>query len=112
MGVLNGIAVMALVVCATVAVAADDLVTRIDIAPAKVGLPPADFEFALWGNGDLGRWRVVNDPTATGGLAIEHVSTDTQEDRFPFAIYRPLVTENVEIDVHFNIVSGTMQSAG
>jgi len=46
------------------------------------------------------------------GLAIEHVSTDPHEDRFPLAIYKPLLIENAEIDVRFNIISGTMQSAG
>jgi len=111
MGVLNSIAVAALMVCGTAAIATDDLVTH-SIAPAHVGLPPANFEFALWGDGELGRWRVVNDPTATHGLAIEHVSTDTQEDRFPLAIYKPVLIENAEIDVRFNIISGTMQSAG
>ena len=111
MGVLGRIAVAALLACVTAAIAASDLVTHI-IAPAHVGLPPADFEFALWGDGEAGRWAVVNDATAADGIAIEHVSTNTQEDRFPLAIYKPLLLENVEIDVRFQIVSGTMQSAG
>ena len=111
MGVLGRIAVAALLACVTAAIAASDLVTPI-IAPAHVGLPPADFEFALWGDGEAGRWAVVNDATAADGIAIEHVSTNTQEDRFPLAIYKPLLLENVEIDVRFQIVSGTMQSAG
>jgi hypothetical protein len=87
-------------------------VTNVDLAPADVGTPPADFEFAQWGNGEPGRWTVVRDPTAADGRTIEHVSTDPHEDRFPLAIYKPLRLENAEIDVRFRIVSGTMQSAG
>jgi hypothetical protein len=54
----------------------------------------------------------VRDPTSADGRTIEHVSVDPHEDRFPLAIYSPLRLENVEIDVRFQIVSGTMQSAG
>ncbi len=108
---LSVMAFAALLTCGHNSIAAD-VMTRIDTASGVVGMPPANFEFALWGDGEPGRWTIVNDPTATSGMAIEHVSTDPHEDRFPLAIYQPLPLENAEIDVRFKIVSGTMQSAG
>ena len=91
---------------------ADASLTTIELSPGGAGNPPAEFEFALYGEGEPGRWTVVHDPTTADGLAIEHVSTDLHEDRFPLAVYRPLPLENAEIDLRFKIVSGTMQSAG
>ncbi len=91
---------------------AEDASTRVDIARNGVGNSPADFEFARTGDGDLGRWTVVRDPTAVEGFAIEHVSTDQHEDRFPLAIYQPRSLENGAVSVRFKIVSGTMLSAG
>jgi hypothetical protein len=92
--------------------AADDAVTRIDLAESAIGLPPADFDFQRTGQGDLGRWTLVRDATATDGLAIEHVSTDQHDDRFALAIYRPIATENVEAKVRLKIVSGPSLTAG
>jgi len=86
--------------------------TTIEIAKNGVGNPPADFEFARTGEGDLGQWTVVRDPTASDGFAIEHVSTDQHEDRFPLAIYKPLPQENVAVSTRFKILAGTMLSAG
>jgi hypothetical protein len=91
---------------------AETSLTSIDIASNPIGAAPADFDFALTGEGDLGRWRVVRDPTAADGVAIEHSSEDQREDCFPLAIYRPLVTANVELAVRFKIVSGTLLAAG
>jgi len=86
--------------------------TSIDFARNGAEAPPADFAFARTGEGDLGQWTVVRDTTAAGGFAIEHVSTDRHEDRYPLAIYQPLSLENGEIAVRFKIVSGTMLTAG
>jgi hypothetical protein len=85
---------------------------KVEFGPASVGMPPADFEFALWGDGEAGRWTVVRDASAIDSIAVEHVSTDPHEDRFPLAIYGPLPLENAEIDLRFKIISGTMQAAG
>ncbi len=90
--------------------AAENAAMKVDIA--KAGVLPGDFEFARTGEGNLGRWTVVRDPTAVDRFAIEHVSTDKHEDRFPLAIYKPLSLENVAVSVRFKIVSGTMLSAG
>jgi hypothetical protein len=85
---------------------------RIDLGRGGIGMPPADFEFRLTGEGEPGRWTVVRDPTADAGVAIEHVSTDPREDRFPLAIYQPVAAENVELSARLKIVSGTAQTAG
>ncbi len=94
------------------AAAAAERTTTIDISSTRIGAPPADFDFQRTGQGDLGQWAVVRDPTAVDGLAIEHVSTDTQEDRFPLAIYQPLPAENVEVRIRLKIVAGPLQTAG
>jgi len=86
--------------------------TKIEIAKNEIGAPPTDFEFALTGEGDLGQWSVVSDPTAVDGCAIEHISTDQHDDRFPLAIYRPLSFENVAAMLRFKIIAGRMKTAG
>jgi hypothetical protein len=48
----------------------------IAIDQMKRGLPPAGFTFARTGRGEDGEWSVVEDKTATAGLAIEQTSTD------------------------------------
>jgi hypothetical protein len=102
---------LACTACGIPALCAQDT-TRIDFARNVIGAAPADFEFARTGEGELGQWSVVRDPTAGGGLAIEHVSTDQRDERFSLAIYRPLKAENVEVSVRFKIISGTIQTAG
>jgi hypothetical protein len=93
-------------------VPAQIVTTRIDIAKTAIGTPPADFDFELTGEGEPGQWKVVSDPTTPTGRAIEHLSVDQHEDRFPLAIYKPLSLENVRLAVRFKIISGTMLSAG
>jgi hypothetical protein len=87
-------------------------VTTIDLTKSSIGSPPSYFEFQRTGQGDLGQWTLVHDPTAGGGVAIEHVSTDPHDDRFPLAIYRPIAAENVEVKVRLKIVSGPSLTAG
>jgi hypothetical protein len=92
--------------------AAEDAATTIDLARSAIGSPPADFEFQRTGEGDLGQWTLVRDPTAAEGLAIEHVSTDQHDDRFPLAIYQPIAAENLEVKVRLKIMSGPSLTAG
>ena len=92
--------------------AAEDSVTTIDFAKSAIGSPPSGFEFRRTGEGDLGQWTLVRDPSAAEGLAIEHVSTDQHDDRFPLAIYRAIVAENLEVKVRLKIVSGPSLTAG
>jgi hypothetical protein len=86
--------------------------TTIDIARNNPGGPPAEFEFGRTGQGSLGQWTVVSDPSAVAHAAIEHVSRDIREDRYPLAIYNPVSLKNVSVTIRFKIVAGSMQSAG
>jgi hypothetical protein len=108
----SGIAILALVACAATRAWTVGATTQIDIAMSEIGAPPSGFELAQTGEGELGRWTVVHDATATGGRAIEHRSTDPHDDRFPLAIYQPLSVENLEASVRFKIISGRLQAAG
>ncbi|HEY7299005.1 MAG TPA: hypothetical protein VH684_13945 [Xanthobacteraceae bacterium] len=92
--------------------AAQEITTRIEIPKNGIGLPPSEFEFQRTGEGNLGIWKVVLDDTATGGTAIEHLSTDQHEDRFPLAIYKPLSAESVQVNLRLKIVSGVSPTAG
>jgi hypothetical protein len=92
--------------------AAADATTTIDLAKRAIGLPPADFDFQRTGQGSLGQWTLVRDPTAAEGVAIEHVSSDPHDDRFPLAIYQPIAAENLEVKVRLKIMSGPSLSAG
>ena len=100
------------IACGVSQLAAQDTTPKIEFAKNGIGMPPAGFEFARTGEGELGQWTVVCDPTAVDGVAIEHVSRDQHDDRFPLAIYKPLTLENAELSVRFKIVSGTLQAAG
>ena len=100
------------IACMVSMTAGQETTTRIDIAKNHIGSPPSDFEFQRTGEGELGEWKVVLDPTAVEGLAIEHLSTDQHEDRFPLAIYKPLFAENIRVSVRLKIVSGVSPIAG
>ena len=100
------------IACGISIVPAEASATKIEIAKNDIGAPPTDFEFRRTGEGDLGQWTVVADLTAVEGVAIEHVSTDQQDDRFPLAIYKPLSAENVELSIRLKIISGSSQTAG
>jgi hypothetical protein len=106
------IVVAACVACSGSQLAAQQGLIKVEIARNDLGMPPANFELVRTGEGELGQWTVVRDPTAIDGLAIEHLSTDQHDDRYPLAIYKPLNAENVEVSVRFKIISGTLQSAG
>ena len=106
------IGLAASIACGISIVVAEGSTTRIDIARHGIGTPPADFEFRRTGEGELGQWTVVDDPTAVEGVAIEHISTDQRDDRFPLAIYKPLSAENLKLSVRLKIISGTSQAAG
>jgi hypothetical protein len=68
-----------------------------------------DFEFATTGGGSPGEWSVVRDD-ATQALA--QTGTDSTDDRFPLAIYRPFSGRNVYVSIRFMPVSGNIDQAG
>ena len=82
------------------------------IANMEIGTTPADFKFARTGQGDTGKWTVVNDETSFAGRAIEQSSTDRTDYRFPLAIFKPLVAKNIEVSVKFKPVAGRVDQAG
>jgi len=89
-----------------------DATSTIDIAPYDVGASPRNFELLQTGKGEPGQWTIVRDTTAMAGLAIEHVSDNQQENRYPLAIYKLLSSADVEINVRFKIIKGSMLTAG
>jgi hypothetical protein len=84
----------------------------IAIAKMDEGAPPADFDFALTGQGKTGQWRVVLDTTASGGRAIEQSDADRTDYRFPLAIQRSFSAKNIDASVRFKAAAGTVDQAG
>jgi hypothetical protein len=82
------------------------------IANMEIGTTPADFTFSRTGQGDTGKWTVVNDETSFAGRAIEQSSTDRTDHRFPLAIFEPLVAKNIEVSLKFKPVAGRIDQAG
>src|SRR6266436_8490298 len=80
---------------------AQSATTQIDISRMKPGLAPEDFAFSRTGSGDVGEWRVVDDPTASNRRAIAQTSTDPTDYRFPLAVYQPIAAKNVDVKLRF-----------
>ena len=76
------------------------------------GAAPTDFEFARTGRGGPAQWTVTSDTSAAVGLAIEQVSTDMTDYRFPLAIYQPVLAGNVDVTLRFKAVAGKVDQAG
>jgi hypothetical protein len=68
-----------------------------------------DFEFAATGNGEPGEWSIVRDDAVQ---ALAQTGTDSTDDRFPLAIYRPFSGRNVYASIRFMPVSGNIDQAG
>jgi len=77
-----------------------------------VGSTPDDFDIWRTGNGGTAQWIVVPDKTAQGGLALEQVSQEKTDYRFPLAIYKPFSGADVEVQIHFKPVSGKIDQPG
>jgi hypothetical protein len=76
------------------------------------GSPPAGFTFARTGRGEEGEWKVVEDPTASSGRAIEQSGTDRTDYRFPLAIGDSLSALNLNVELRFKAVGGKIDQAG
>jgi hypothetical protein len=68
-----------------------------------------DFEFAASGSGSPGEWSVVRNEAVQ---ALAQTGTDTTDDRFPLAIYRPFSGRNAYVSIRFMPVAGTVDQAG
>jgi hypothetical protein len=78
-----------------------------------VGIPPSDFD--SWGTGDAGPglWAVVSDESVRGGHAFEQYRNEPTQDRVPLAIYKPFSGANLEVELRFKPISGSLdQSVG
>jgi hypothetical protein len=76
------------------------------------GSPPSGFTFARTGQGSDGEWTVTADPTATAGRAIEQISTDRTDYRFPLAIHESLSAADLKVEIRFKAVAGKVDQAG
>jgi hypothetical protein len=91
---------------------AQSATTQIDLSLMKPGLAPDDFAFSRTGGGDVGEWRVLDDPTASNRRVIAQTSTDTTDYRFPLAVYQRVSAKNVDVQVRFKPVAGKVDQAG
>ena len=98
--------------CAGSAVLAEGNAIMIAIERMAVGEPPADFDVARTGQGGPARWLVAEDKTAAGGRAIEQVSTDRTDYRFPLAIHKASSARNLDVSLRFKPVAGSVDQAG
>jgi hypothetical protein len=81
-------------------------------AGEQPGALPKTFETALTGQGQAGRWEVIEDATAGDGRALAQLNSDPTDYRFPLAIYTSTSATNVEITARFKPVSGKVDEAG
>jgi hypothetical protein len=91
---------------------AQSATTQIDLSGMKTGIAPEDFAFSRTGGGDVGEWRVVDDPTAGNGRVIAQTSKHTTDYRFPLAVYQRVSAKNVDVKMRFKPVDGKVDQAG
>jgi len=77
-----------------------------------IGSRPAEFTFARTGQGGEGEWTVTADPTAASGRAIEQVSTERTDYRFPLAIHDSFSAANLSVEIRFKAMAGKVDQAG
>jgi hypothetical protein len=97
--------------CAGFSASAETGAAMIAIDRMTFGSPPAGFTFARTGRGTEGEWTVIADPTASAGRAIEQISTDRTDYRFPLAIHESLSASNLDAEVRFKAVAGKIDQA-
>jgi hypothetical protein len=84
----------------------------ITFADVPLGQRPKTIEPMLSGNGQPGRWEVVEDKDTSSGKALAQLDTDPTSYRFPLAIYMPTVPADGEVTVRFKAISGKVDQAG
>jgi hypothetical protein len=110
---LNVTAVAALIGCVYAASSfAQKAIPPVAWDSMAIGAAPPNFEFQHTGHGSPGRWTVVGDERAAAGRAIEQVSTDATDYRFPLAIYGQGEAKNLQVTVRFKAISGQIDRAG
>lgn len=92
-------------------IAASAEAQTIAFADDALGQPPKNFDFGVAGEGGPGRWQIVADKTATSGKVLAQLSTNTAENRFLVAIYKPTVFVNGEVTTRCKPISGKIDQA-
>ncbi len=79
-----------------------------------VGKPAAGFAFALTGQGTVGQWVVMKEPTAPSQPnVLAQTSQDNTDYRFPLAIAEDTNYKDLSLSVKFKAISGKVdQGAG
>jgi hypothetical protein len=79
-----------------------------------VGKPPAGFAFALTGQGTMGKWVVMKEPTASSQPnVLAQISQDNTDYRFPLAVAEDTSYIDLSLSVKFKTISGKVdQGAG
>ena len=88
------------------------MTAQIDISRMNPRLAPDDFTFWRTGDGEVGDWRVMKDPSAGDRRVIVQTSKDPTDYRFPLAVYRPISAKNVDVVLRFKPVGGAVDQAG
>ena len=94
------------VACPELGATVQNTTTAIDIEKDGIGTAPAEFDLSQ------GRWTIVRDATAEGGLALEQSGVSTAEDSFPLAIYKNATIKNVEINFRLRADGGELDRGG
>lgn len=77
----------------------------------KIGSPPAEFTFALTGQGRPGRWVVLSVSDAPSKRVLAQVDTDTTDYHFPLAIANRPVLKDLRLSVKCKPFSGKVDQA-
>ena len=83
----------------------------IDLSRQQIGAPPQDFEFWRAGVADAGHWKVVREASTDSGRSIEQSGAD-RAARSSLAIYARASVLNARVRARFNLIDGSMPSAG
>ena len=109
---LSQLVSMMAMAAAVFAVPAPGSAQTITFAGEQIGALPKNFESALTGQGQSGRWEVTEDGTADSGRALAQLNADSTDYRFPLAIYASVNAPDVEITTRFKPISGKVDQAG
>jgi hypothetical protein len=98
--------------CAGMPARAETGAAMTSIESMTIGSKPAGFTFSRTGQGGDGEWTVTADTTAAGGRAIEQISTERTDYRFPLAIPDSFSAANLNVEIRFKAVAGKVDQAG
>ena len=83
----------------------------IDLTAGDIGKILTNFEIMLTGGGPAPRWEIVADTSSRSGRALAQLSTDRTDNRFPLAVYQPILAANVQASVRFKAIAGRVDQA-